>query len=81
MFDLPRPHRDNPPLRKRTKEETTLEEKKKGKCVWSMSGDFIYRDHEVHRSTLYVTKKGNIPYSSEIRRRDEADADKHRQRL
>ena len=46
-----------------------------------MSGDFIYRHHEVHRSKLQRPKKKEPSHSFEIRPRDEADANKYRQRL
>ena len=45
---------------------------------WSMSGDFVYRHHEVHGSKIFVPTE-RLSNSHEIRRRDEADANMHSQ--
>ena len=31
-----------------------------GKYVWSVSGDFKYLHHEVHRTTLYIPEETNL---------------------
>ena len=45
--------------RRNARQEKTLGiplfEEENGKYVWSMSGDFICRHHEVHRSKLYIS--------------------------
>ena len=57
LFDLPQPTRRNGrrnPEQDEKEEGDTLFERENGKYVWSMSGDFICRHHEVHRAKLYI---------------------------
>ena len=54
-----------------------LSKKKAETHVRSMSGDFVQRHHEVDRSRFYVPNEETCHNSVKIRRRDEADANKH----
>ena len=59
LFDLPQPPRGdmpatrNPEVDEKEEERDTVSEEENSKTNRSMSGDFIYRHHEVHRSKFH----------------------------